>query len=98
MGGHRCGEAILLGAYGTNFLICNFLIHCYFVANQVLDALAPGFSYPASCPQCQHGSFAVGSIKLTSEGIRQGYESLLDRGEPRNSGEGAGRGEDGELV
>ncbi|KAF2848671.1 hypothetical protein T440DRAFT_470015 [Plenodomus tracheiphilus IPT5] len=98
MGGHRCGEAILLGAYGTNFLICNFLIHCYFVLNQILDTLAPGLNYPSSCPQCQSGSFSVGSIKLTSSGIRQGYESLLDReGEPRASAEEA-RGTEGDEI
>ncbi|KAI8931745.1 hypothetical protein NX059_011386 [Plenodomus lindquistii] len=91
MGGHHCGDAILLGAYGTNFLVCNLLIHCYFVFDQIMDALAPGLSYPASCPQCQGGSFSVGSIKLTSSGIRQGYEALLDReGEPRTSVEGTG--------
>ncbi|CAA9966076.1 hypothetical protein P3342_012268 [Pyrenophora teres f. teres] len=88
---------IMLGTYGTNFLICNFLIHVYFVVNQLLDALQPGPAYPASCPQCQNGSFTVGNIKI---GTRfQDYAPLLDRaGEPRNIEEEPTADDGGSMV
>ncbi|KAF1850199.1 uncharacterized protein K460DRAFT_300978 [Cucurbitaria berberidis CBS 394.84] len=85
---HGESGMVMLGTYGTNFLICNFLIHLYFVARQLSDALTPGSSYPMSCPQCQNGSFSVGNITL-GPGPRSDYTPLLDEGEQsRNSAEG----------
>lgn len=102
MGGNRTsGSLVMLGTYGTNFLICNFLIHLYFVARQLRDSFSPGMRYPMSCPQCQSSSFSVGNIKLASvaTGLKDGYAPLLDReGEPRGSVEEGRSNEDGELV
>ncbi|KAF2796920.1 hypothetical protein K505DRAFT_358888 [Melanomma pulvis-pyrius CBS 109.77] len=76
------GEMIMLGTYGTNFLLCNFLVHVYFTAQQLSEAIAPGASYPSSCPQCQYGPFTV----AVKRGVRGGYEPLLDgEGAPRAS-------------
>ncbi|KAL7775628.1 hypothetical protein CFE70_009472 [Pyrenophora teres f. teres 0-1] len=86
---------VLLGAA---LLVCLiFLIHVYFVVNQLLDALQPGPAYPASCPQCQNGSFTVGNIKI---GTRfQDYAPLLDRaGEPRNIEEEPTADDGGSMV
>lgn len=71
------------------------LIHIYFVANQISEALAAGQSYPTSCPQCQHSSFSVtvgnyqfgvGLKNGPNDGTKNGYAPLLDgEGEPRVS-------------
>lgn len=77
------------------------LIHVYFVARQLEEALRPGMSGPMSCPQCQNSSFSVGNIKLASvrTGLKDGYAPLLDRdGEPRGSVEESNSNEDGEMV
>ncbi|KAH7381190.1 hypothetical protein DE146DRAFT_728829 [Phaeosphaeria sp. MPI-PUGE-AT-0046c] len=92
---------VMLGTYGTNFLIVNFLTHLYFVGKQLQESLSPGSSYPMSCPQCQDKSFSVGKIRLggATQGIRDGYAPLLDgEGEPRASAEGGAATEDGEMV
>jgi hypothetical protein len=73
------------------------LIHLYFVARQLSDALTAGPSYPVSCPQCQHGSFSVGSLRF-GPNLKQGYAPLLDGdGEPRTSNEER-RASDGEAM
>ncbi|KAH7119604.1 hypothetical protein B0J11DRAFT_64427 [Dendryphion nanum] len=79
------GGGIMFGTYCTNFLIVNFSFHLYFVLSQIWDALQPGASYPASCPQCQFGPFTI-----SKGGMRNGYAPLLDGdGEPTGSAEDA---------
>jgi hypothetical protein len=87
---------VLLG----DLLTGGSVIHVYFVGKQLQDALT-GPSYPMSCPQCQHTSFAVGNFKLknVAAGLKDGYAPLLDReGEPRGSVEVGSANEDGEMV
>ncbi|XPS73235.1 hypothetical protein M3J09_005385 [Ascochyta lentis] len=97
--GHHRDRGVILGTYGTNFLICNFLIHLYFVYNQLIEALRGGQTYPANCPQCQSGSisFSIGGFQFgrnyqfgsgTRNGANNGYAPLLDgEGEPSASAE-----------
>lgn len=61
-------------------MVCS-LIHVYFTAQQLSEAIAPGASYPSSCPQCQYGPFTV----AVKRGVRGDYEPLLDEGRPRAS-------------
>ncbi|KAF2124022.1 hypothetical protein P153DRAFT_303286 [Dothidotthia symphoricarpi CBS 119687] len=100
MGRGRCNKKteLMLGTYGTNFLICNFLIHLYFVGMQLRDAMLLGMTYPASCPQCQNRSLSFGSIKLGT-GQENGYTPLLDaEGGLRSSIEVDGMAKDGSIV
>ncbi|KAH6629148.1 hypothetical protein C7974DRAFT_182051 [Boeremia exigua] len=95
--GSRRRHGIVLAVYGTNFLICNLLIHGYFVWTFLRDAVQGGQTYPASCPQCQGGSFSftVGGYRIGRDysfggglngGMKNGYAPLLDGdGEPRVS-------------
>ncbi|KNG50778.1 sugar transporter-like protein [Stemphylium lycopersici] len=71
---------------GIGLLLCLvLLIHAYFAFSQLIEALQPGSFYPASCPQCQNGSFSVGKIRLGA-GLADGYAPLLDgENEPRGS-------------
>ncbi|KAH7397324.1 hypothetical protein BKA66DRAFT_408436 [Pyrenochaeta sp. MPI-SDFR-AT-0127] len=75
---------VMLGTYGTNFLICNLVIHGYFVVRQLGDAITHGPRYPTSCPQCQCRPFTIGTIKLRS-GVRQDYIPLLNQEESLRS-------------
>ncbi|KAF2624609.1 hypothetical protein BU25DRAFT_413507 [Macroventuria anomochaeta] len=105
MGSYR-EHGVILGTYGTNFLICNFLIHLYFVLGQLNQALQGVQSYPTSCPQCQSGSisFSMGGFQFgrdyqfgsgSKTGMKNGYAPLLDgEGEPRvSTGDRADGGE-----
>ncbi|KAJ4984321.1 hypothetical protein SVAN01_10162 [Stagonosporopsis vannaccii] len=99
MGDRWCRRhgGVVIGTYGTNFFICNFLVHLYFVLGQLKEALEGGQTYPTSCPQCRSGtiSFSVGSFQFgkdysfggkVREGMKNGYAPLLDTdGEPRVS-------------
>ncbi|KAK7185738.1 hypothetical protein PSPO01_07988 [Paraphaeosphaeria sporulosa] len=77
---HYEAAAIILGTYGTIFLLFNLGVYAYFVVKQVLDAFTPGAQYPSNCPQCQHMAFPQISVKIWSE--RHEYDPLLD-GEER---------------
>ncbi|EUC42530.1 hypothetical protein COCMIDRAFT_39424 [Bipolaris oryzae ATCC 44560] len=89
---------VMLGTYGTTFLICNLLIHFYFAINRIVEELQPGTYYPTSCPQCQGKSFSFRMYKLNSE-IFSGYASLLDgEGRPKNGARLAVVGEGGSAV
>ncbi|KAF3031565.1 hypothetical protein E8E12_002081 [Didymella heteroderae] len=92
-------SGVVLGVYGTNFLIMNFSMHAYFVLCQLKEALDGAQSFPSSCPQCRShngalafkiGGFEFGkSYSFGSEatgGLKNGYAPLLDGdGEPRVS-------------
>lgn len=80
------------------FLTRNSLIHAYFAFSQLIEALQPGSFYPASCPQCQNGSFSVGKIRLGA-GLADGYAPLLDgENEPRGSTNRPAGGEGDSMV
>ncbi|ORY05373.1 hypothetical protein BCR34DRAFT_571989 [Clohesyomyces aquaticus] len=72
------GGMVMLGTYCTNFVIVNFLVHFYFTAQQLYDAVMPGADYARSCPHCQYGPF----VSSGGGGMRKGYAPLLD-GEAR---------------
>ncbi|UPX20350.1 uncharacterized protein EKO05_0010584 [Ascochyta rabiei] len=104
--GRRRLRGVVLGTYGTNFFICNFLIHLYFVYSQLREAIQGGQAFPTSCPQCQSGSisFSIGGFQFgrnyqfgsgSKTGKSSGYAPLLDgEGAPNNSaGETATSGE-----
>ncbi|KAF2117233.1 hypothetical protein BDV96DRAFT_490026 [Lophiotrema nucula] len=71
---------IMLGTYGSNFMITNFLIHLYFVGVQIWELITPGIHFVDSCPECQYGPFA--NIPKAA----RGYAPLLD-GQGRPAGE-----------
>ncbi|KAF2735854.1 hypothetical protein EJ04DRAFT_534003 [Polyplosphaeria fusca] len=79
--GDWSGSLIMLATYGTNFLITNFLIHLFFVAQQIWESLTPGAHYVQSCPQCQFGPFEA--IPRAA----RGYAPLLDGNGRPNGGE-----------
>lgn len=54
------------------------LMHFYFVARQLQEAMGPGESYPMSCPQCQNRSFVGETIKM-AKGWKDGYAPIVDR-------------------
>lgn len=44
----------MLGTYGTSFLLINFLVHAYFVIQQLYKLLSNIANRTASCPQCNY--------------------------------------------
>jgi hypothetical protein len=55
------------------------LIHFYFMAKMLHDAVVPGANHATSCPQCQFGPFT----SAVQKGLRGGYAPLLDWDGPR---------------
>lgn len=99
--GSERDSGIVLGVYGTNFMILNFGAHAYFVLCQLKEALDGAQSFPNGCPQCRGRSgtlaFRIGGFEFgksfsfgesADRGSKNGYAPLLDgEGEPRASTE-----------
>ncbi|KAF1966541.1 hypothetical protein BU23DRAFT_560118 [Bimuria novae-zelandiae CBS 107.79] len=72
------GVPLIIGTYGTNFILFNFGVHAYFVLKDVFDAFQPGATYPNACRECQYMSFPRISVKFHSDDEHDGYKPLLD--------------------
>lgn len=55
------GGLVMLGTYGTNFLLVNFFIHLYFILQTLTESLANSSNWPKSCPHCQYAPFGGNS-------------------------------------
>lgn len=78
----------MLGTYCTNFLLVNFLVHLYFVVQEVYLTIimGAGRQTPSSCPQCAGGGQYGGIADAVRKAARNGYVPLLNgEGEPNEA-------------
>lgn len=61
------GSSVMLGTYGTNFLLINFLVHAYFVVQQLYELLSI-IANRTSCPQCNYSPLTPNAGRRRAKG------------------------------
>ncbi|OCK98375.1 uncharacterized protein K441DRAFT_629401 [Cenococcum geophilum 1.58] len=65
---HWNGSSVMLGTYGTNFLLINFLVHAYFVIQQLYELLPNIANRTTPCPQCNYSPLTPNAGRRHAKG------------------------------